>query len=245
MRYAVLGDIHGNLHAFQAVLEDARAAGVDRVLCVGDVVGYGAQPAECMQIMRELKPLIVGGNHDWGVAGRVSIQYFNADARDSVEWTRDQLSEQEIAELNALDLVAISDDVTIVHSTLFAPEEFDYMQTLFDVQLSFKHLQTSICFCGHSHVPVMLLDGASVECFLAPELTLIEGQRAIINVGSVGQPRDLDPRACYFLYDSELRKVTMRRIEYDVHATSDSILSAGLPITNARRLVLGRCARLR
>ncbi len=132
------------------------------------------------------------------------------------------------------------DDVTIVHSTLFAPEEFDYMQTLFDVQLSFKHLQTGICFCGHSHVPVMLLNGESVDCFLAPELVLKEGQRAIINVGSVGQPRDLDPRACYVLYDTERRRATMHRVEYDVHAASDSILQAGLPITNARRLVLGR-----
>jgi len=238
--YAVLGDIHANLHALNAVLKEVRDAGVDRVLCVGDVVGYGAHPAECMQAVRELDALSVGGNHDWAVAGKVSIQYFNADARDSVEWTRERLSDDEIKELTATDLLAILDDVTIVHSTLFAPEEFDYMQTLFDVQLSFKHLQTGICFCGHSHVPVMLLNGETVECFLAPDLTLEEGQRAIINVGSVGQPRDLDPRACYVLYDTELRKVTMRRVEYDVHAASESILQAGLPITNARRLVLGR-----
>jgi len=238
--YAILGDIHGNLHALRAVLEEVEDAGADRVLCVGDVVGYGAHPGECMQAVRELNALTVGGNHDWAVAGKVSIQYFNADARDSVEWTRERLSEDEIKELTATDLLAILDDVTLVHSTLFAPEEFDYMQTLFDVQLSFKHLRTGICFCGHSHVPVMLLNGESVECFLTPELTLEEGQRAIINVGSVGQPRDLDPRACYVLYDTELRKVTMRRIEYDVHAATESILQAGLPITNARRLVLGR-----
>jgi predicted phosphodiesterase len=238
--YAIIGDIHGNLHALSAVLKEVRQAGVDRVLCVGDLVGYGAHPAECMQLVREMQMLTVGGNHDWAVAGKVSIQYFNADARDSVEWTREHLCEEEIKELTATDLVAITEDVTLVHSTLFAPEEFDYMQTLFDVQLSFKHLQTGICFCGHSHVPVMLLNGESVECFLTPELELSNGQQAIVNVGSVGQPRDLDPRACYVLYDSALRKVTMRRAEYDVHAASESILQAGLPITNARRLVLGR-----
>jgi len=238
--YAVLGDIHGNRQALVAVLKDAEEAGVDRVLNVGDVVGYGAEPAECMEIMRERDAVSVCGNHDWAVGGKVSIQYFNADARDSVEWTREALSAEQIEELKAAELVAVIEEVTLVHSTLFAPEEFDYMQTLFDVQLSFKHLETGICFCGHSHVPVMLLNGVSVECFLAPELELEQGQRAIVNVGSVGQPRDLDPRACYFLYDSDRRKVTMRRVEYDVHAASASILKAGLPITNARRLVLGR-----
>jgi len=211
--YAVLGDIHGNRQALVAVLKDAEEAGVDRVLNVGDVVGYGAEPAECMEIMRERDAVSVCGNHDWAVGGKVSIQYFNADARDSVEWTREALSAEQIEELKAAELVAVIEEVTLVHSTLFAPEEFDYMQTLFDVQLSFKHLETGICFCG---------------------------QRAIVNVGSVGQPRDLDPRACYFLYDSDRRKVTMRRVEYDVHAASASILKAGLPITNARRLVLGR-----
>lgn len=240
MLYAVIGDVHGNLHALKAVLDDIAATGVEQVLCVGDIVGYGAHPAQCMEAMRELSAVTVGGNHDWGVADKVSIQYFNADARDSVDWTRQNLSDADIEELKATTLTALVEDVTLVHSTLFAPEEFDYMQTAFDVQLSFKHLETGICFCGHSHVPVMLLNGASVECFLTPELELAKGQRAIVNVGSVGQPRDLDPRASYALYDAEHRKVIMRRVEYDVHGAADSILKAGLPITNARRLVLGR-----
>ncbi|MFW6189417.1 MAG: metallophosphoesterase family protein [Planctomycetota bacterium] len=240
MLYAVLGDIHANLHALDAVLEDVECAGADRVVCVGDVVGYGAYPEECLERVREREMLIVGGNHDWAVAGKVPIRYFNADARDAVEWTRDHLDQPQLERLGEADLTITVDDFTLFHSTLFAPEEFDYLQTMFDIRLCFKHLQTRLGFCGHSHVPVMLVENEEIDCLLTPELELRPDRRAIINVGSVGQPRDFDPRASYVLYDDQEQRVYLRRVEYDLHSASESILQAGLPITNARRLILGR-----
>jgi diadenosine tetraphosphatase ApaH/serine/threonine PP2A family protein phosphatase len=238
--YAVLGDIHANLHALEAVLDDIDEAGADRVLCVGDVVGYGAYPEECVEMLQDLDPLLVAGNHDWAVIGKIGVDYFNADARDSIEWTREQLDDGQLGYLRNKELVASVDGITLVHSTVFSPEYFDYMQTLYDVRLAFDHLQTRMCYCGHSHVPVMFRDTQPVDCFLVPEFDLDPDERIIINVGSVGQPRDLDPRACYVLHDSEEERIYMRRVEYDIHTASESIVAAGLPSTNAARLVLGR-----
>jgi len=238
--YAVLGDIHGNLHAFDAVVGDIDEAGADRVLCVGDVVGYGAYPRECIEMVTEIDALSVAGNHDWAAIGKVSVDYFNADARDSIRWTREQLNDGDVEFLTQKELLLTLDEITLTHSTPFSPEYFDYMQTLYDVQLAFDHLTTRICFCGHSHVPAMFVDSDPIGFFLKPEHRILPEQRMIVNVGSVGQPRDLDPRACYVLYDSDEQKVYMRRVEYDIHSASESIAQAGLPATNAARLVLGR-----
>jgi predicted phosphodiesterase len=238
--YAVLADIHGNLHALNAVLDDIQSQGADEIVCLGDIVGYGAYPKQCTEVVRDLCPVTVAGNHDWGVVGKVDIEYFNADARDSVEWTREQVAGQHVEYLRNLGLLKVLDDLTIVHSSLFAPEYFDYIQTLYDVQLNFKHLGTAIGFVGHSHVPVMFLDTDPVDCFLEQEFCLPPGKRALVNVGSVGQPRDLIPLASYALYDSGARKVRMQRVEYDVQAAAQDIINAGLPTTNAARLILGR-----
>jgi diadenosine tetraphosphatase ApaH/serine/threonine PP2A family protein phosphatase len=240
VRYAVLGDIHGNLEALRSVLTDAEAQGATEVLCVGDVVGYGASPAECLRLVRERARLVVAGNHDWATVGKISVDYFNADARDSVEWTRSQLGADGFEYLDGLPLTAALDEVTLVHSTPFSAEYFDYIQTRYDVELAFDHLETQLCFVGHSHVPVMFLDTEPVDYFLMPELQLEPDRRAIVNVGSVGQPRDLDPRACYCIYDTEEQKVSVRRVDYDLHAASSRMAAAGLPSTNAARIVLGR-----
>ncbi len=239
MLYAVLGDIHGNKHALDAVLEEVEAVGADEVVCTGDIVGYGAYPAECVRTMQSLDSLVVAGNHDWATLGKIGIDYFNADARDSILWTRRHLGDRELEFLAELPLVATVEDATLVHSTLFSPEYFDYMQTLYDVRLSFDRLDNRVCFCGHSHVPVMFLDTQPVECFLQPDLELGK-EKAIINVGSVGQPRDLDPKAAYVLYDPDEEAVHYRRVEYDVSAASEAIEKAGLPATNAARIKLGR-----
>lgn len=238
--YAVLADIHGNLQALSAVLDDVERTGADKVLCVGDIVGYGAHPKQCLDAMRELSSVTVAGNHDWGAVDKVDIDYFNADARDSIEWTREQLGPDERQYLQGLNLVETLGDLALVHSSFFAPEYFDYIQTVYDVQLNFRHLQMPVGFVGHSHVPAMFATDRPSECFLQEELQLSDGTRAIINVGSVGQPRDLDPRASYALYDVEAHKVTMRRVEYDVQAAFQEILNAGLPTTNAHRLLIGR-----
>ncbi len=240
MRYGVFGDIHGNLEALLCVLADAEEQGAERLLCVGDLVGYGADPSEVIERMRERDALVVAGNHDWAAVDKISVDYFNADARDSIEWTRRNLSSDELDYIRSLELTAAVDGITLVHSSPFSPEYFDYIQTRYDVQLAFDHLDGEICFVGHSHVPVMFVDTDPVDYFLQPELDVPPQNRVIVNVGSVGQPRDLDPRACYVIYDTDERRVYMRRLDYDLHAASERMVAAGLPATNAARIVLGR-----
>ena len=241
MLYGVLGDIHGNLEALQSVLADAREQGVDGYLCSGDIVGYGACPRECLDVVRELDGAVVAGNHDWAVLGRgVNIDYFNADARDSIVWTREVVTQDDLAYLEGLELAVTVDGAAVVHSTPFSPEYFDYIQTLYDVQLAFQHMEERFCFVGHSHVPVIFVDTEPVDYFGKDTFKLPPDRRAIVNIGSVGQPRDLDPRACYALYDSVQMEITLRRVDYDMHRASQRMMAAGLPVTNSTRIVLGR-----
>jgi diadenosine tetraphosphatase ApaH/serine/threonine PP2A family protein phosphatase len=240
LRYLILGDIHGNLQALTQVLEAAGSHGYDRVLCSGDVVGYGANPRECLEVVREAGATVVAGNHDFAAVGLVDIDFFNADARDSIQWTRERLTDEDLDYLRNLPFVQTDDGVTICHSSPFSPEYFDYIQTLYDVRLAFDHLETRIGFVGHSHVPVMFMDGDPASYFLRPELDVPEEGGVIVNVGSVGQPRDLDPRACYAIYDTDQAKVYLHRVEYDLHAASALMVTEGLPTSNAARIVLGR-----
>lgn len=240
MLYGVIADIHGNLEAFETVLAELHKADIDRLICAGDVVGYAAHPSKCIEIIRERADAVVAGNHDWAVAGKMDTSYFNSDARDAVDWTRSRLSEEEISWLANLPLTEQIDGISLVHSTLYNPEYFDYIQTLYQAELCFSRQETSISFVGHSHVPVIFREADPVEYFLRERYELEEGDRCIVNVGSVGQPRDSDPRASYVLYDSEKREVQMFRISYDISATTEAILDADLPITNAHRLRYGR-----
>ncbi len=241
MLYGVIADIHGNFEALTAVLDQVAAADPDQLICVGDLVGYGASPAECVRTVRELEPVVVAGNHDWAAVGKLSTAYFNADARDSIDWTVRRLSSDDLDYLRRLELVQVTGDVTVVHSSPSFPDYFDYLQTLYDVRLAFGHMNTKVCFVGHSHVPVMFKDSTPIKYFTNEDVFKIpDDNRAIINVGSVGQPRDLDPRACYVLYDSDEHVVSMHRLEYDVRAAAERMLDAGLPATNAARIMVGR-----
>jgi len=240
VRYAVLADIHANLQALEAVCADVRRAGAERMLCLGDIVGYGADPRECLQMVRDLNATIVAGNHDWATVGRLNVDYFNSDARDSVHWTRSVLSTDEVAFLKNLDLINVLDGVTLVHGSPFSPDCFEYIQTNYDVEVAFEHLATPLCFVGHSHVPVIFEHTDPVDYFVRDEYEVPDDRQVIVNVGSVGQPRDLDPRASYVVYDDRERTVTTRRVEYDVSTASSRIVEAGLPSTNSVRIVLGR-----
>jgi len=217
-----------------------KAEGVDTIVCVGDIVGYGANPRECVHVIRERGCSVVAGNHDFGAVGRVDLSYFNADARDAIQWTREQLAEDECAYLAELPLTVRFDSVCLVHSTPYVPEEFSYIQTLYDASLAFSRLEQNIAFVGHSHVPLIFVNSDPVDYFMVGEFDIPPGAKVMVNVGSVGQPRDLDPRASYVLWDTDLERLSMRRVKYDVKATADRILAAGLPETNARRLFWGR-----
>ena len=241
MRYGIYSDIHGNLEAFQAVLATLKEEKVDQYICVGDIVGYGANPKECIQLVLEHNSIIVAGNHDYAVAEKLNIDFFNRYAKAAVLWTREQLSDNEKNFLANLDLVQYIEDVlTVVHGTLNFPEMFDYIQTSYDAHLSLELLETPVCFFGHSHVPVSFFQGQTVSFSMDEEIIIDKDRKTLVNVGSVGQPRDENPLPCCAVYDEEIGKVWLYRVEYDIDTAIDKIIKAGLPEILGERLRYGR-----
>ena len=240
MRYAILSDIHGNLDALESVLADSEEQSIDQYICLGDVVGYGPEPAECLYTLQKHGATIVAGNHDFAVAQKMNIDTFNLLAKTATLWTRAALDQKDIDYLANLPLVVEFDDFEIVHGTLYSPELFDYVQTSYDAHLAMQRMQRPLCFIGHSHIPVAFTEGDFISYSLDPLLTIDPDGHVIVNVGSVGQPRDRDPRSCYAIYDDAPRTVELRRVEYDVNAVVDKICQAGLPEPLGERLRVGR-----
>ncbi len=244
MKTGILGDIHANIEALEAVLSSFAKEGVDQVFSVGDLVGYGADPVPVIERLRADGVRIVLGNHDAAaIETLVDLAYFNVFARTAALWTRKVLEEEHKEFLRSLPLVLESDDFVIVHGSLDRPEEFNYIQTTRDAESSLGCLEKHVCFVGHSHIPVGFLsqksDPSRVEYTFDNEIDVSRYDRALINVGSVGQPRDEDPRAVAAIYDSNRRVVTLRRIPYDVDRAAGKILAAGLPRVLAERLRFG------
>jgi diadenosine tetraphosphatase ApaH/serine/threonine PP2A family protein phosphatase len=242
LRYAILGDIHGNLEALQSVLDSCKLESVDRFVCVGDIVGYGADPEKCVAIVREINPIIVCGNHDWGCTGLVDLDYFHTAARESIEWTRYFISSETLLYLRGLPLIVQNKNFIIVHSTLDVPEEFDYMINAKIAEQSFVFMDVPLCFVGHIHIPIVFqkLDQGAVDYCYDWRIEVSQDIKQIISVGSVGQPRDGDPRACYVIYDEEKGIVEIKRVEYDIESTQKKICNAGLHPILATRLAEGR-----
>lgn len=241
MRYAILSDIHGNLEALRAVLADA-ADRADAILCLGDVVGYGADPDPCIELVAARCRVVVAGNHEYAVAARLDLEWFNPDARAAAEWTRARLDDDACAWLAALPLVGEVGDATLVHASPGHPEDWDYLLEAEDGYAAFPAFATRLCFVGHSHVPAVWAQGSWGREHEkgAAEIVIEAGCRYIVNVGSVGQPRDRDARAAYVVWDIEGRRVTLRRVPYDVARARQKILDAGLPRFLADRLADGR-----
>jgi diadenosine tetraphosphatase ApaH/serine/threonine PP2A family protein phosphatase len=240
VKYAILSDIHANLEALRAVLDDADAR-ADGVLCLGDTVGYGADPEACVELLASRARAIVAGNHEWGVAERLDLAWFNRWARAAAEWTRERLDDDHRAWLAALPLSLEVGDATLVHAAPGQPDEWDYLVTPEDGWGAFADFATRWCFVGHSHVPgAWSLGSSGPDHDPRPETVLSErGRRYIVNVGSVGQPRDRDPRAAYALWDVEAGRVDIRRVVYDVAEARRKIEAAGLPRFLADRLAAG------
>ena len=215
------------------------------MLCLGDLVGYGAEPGACVDTIAERAVAMVGGNHEHGAAGLMSLDWFNAAARAAALWTRQQLSPATLAWLGSRPLSARVDDATLVHASPQRPEEWDYLLSAEDGFEAFGAFDTRVCFVGHSHRPAVWSLGSSGPDhegrFAAwpVEVPLLDGRRYVINVGSVGQPRDRDPRAAYAIWDLEARRVSIRRVVYDHRAAATRILAAGLPRILADRLASG------
>ena len=239
-KYAVLGDIHGNWEAFTAVLEDADKNGVTHYVCVGDVVGYNANPAECLEKVAELKCVTVRGNHDHYCSHDECLEDFHPLAANVVDWTRRQLTETQVTTLRDLKVEQITGGFTLVHSTLDEPSKWGYVFDPLEADACLNYQKTGVCFHGHTHVPVVYEKQSKVTRAHYQKLELKTGTKYFINVGSVGQPRDGDPRASYAVYDVKGRTVELRRIPYDIEKTQDKIRKAGLPERLAKRLEIGK-----
>lgn len=237
---AILGDIHANIDALNVVLDDCRKEGVTDFLCTGDVVGYNAAPSECMKVIRELGCPVVKGNHDHYVSSDQNLDDFHPNAAAVVRWTREQLDAEEIDWLYNLPFVVTQMGITLVHSTMDNPETFGYVFDHFQAEANFICQKTPLCFHGHTHVPMIYEKQVAGVYRIDPQdFKLPIGRKYFINVGSVGQPRDRDPRATYVIYDFLARTVKFRRLEYDVEAAQERIRLAGLPSRLAERLAVG------
>ncbi len=244
MRIMVFSDVHGNLTALEAVL--AHAGPVDAYWCLGDLVGYGPDPEACVQRVRSLPNLVcLQGNHDAGVLGILDEEWFNPEARYSLLWTRKQLSEESLAFLRELEPLQVLPewDVTLVHGSLLLPLE-EYLTTPERAQLSLERLTTSWGCFGHTHVASLFTWNADdrVELLVprGEEVAYPIAPRTLVNPGSVGQPRDGDPRASYAIYDTETQIWTWYRVPYDITQVQRRIREAGLPLRHAMRLAYGR-----
>lgn len=240
MKYAILGDIHANLEALTKVLDDARSQGVTRYACVGDIVGYNANPVECLDMVRELNCACVRGNHDHYCSHPENLNGFHPLAADVVSWTRKQLTEEQQNFLRNLRYVSSVETFTIVHSTLDMPEMWGYVFDRLEAEANFNYQSTTLCFYGHTHVPLAFEKTDTIRFGLYTKIKVGLGKKYLINVGSVGQPRDGDPRAAYVVFDMVNNVVELRRVPYEIERTQKKILDAGLPGRIAARLALGR-----
>jgi len=240
MKYAIFGDIHANLEAFLAVLEDAEDQGCTDHVCVGDIVGYASDPSECLRIVRDLDCPVVKGNHDEEAVLTTSLEGLNPLAKFAMEWTREQLNEDEREYLKNLKLVRQVRDFTIVHATLDTPGSWTYVTNKFDAMASFSYQFTQLCFYGHTHTPRIYVKGDSVDAMEDTTVNLEMGRKYFINVGCRGQTRDGDWRCSYAIYDVYNQEVSIRRLRYDIQKAQDKIIDAGLPEMLAHRLALGK-----
>ncbi len=241
MRFAIFGDIHANLHALQTVMDDSKEQSCTHYVCMGDVVGYNAFPRECLDLVRSLECPVVKGNHDEQASMFGFQEGFNALAEEAMNWTRNQLSEEDKEWLRTLRLQRQVRDFTIVHATLDTPHKWGYVFNQLDAAASFSYQHTSLCFIGHTHSPKAYLRDGSVRTIPLDEvLQLQPGKKYLVNVGSVGQPRDGDWRSAYCVYDTAKNEITLRRLPYDLPAAQKAILDAGLPAKLAERLAVGR-----
>jgi predicted phosphodiesterase len=240
MRLAIFGDIHANLEALNAMLADAQAQGVTDYVCLGDIVGYAANPHECVEIVRGLGCPVVKGNHDEQASVTEDLVGFNPLAEEAINWTRKQLTEEDKDWLRNLKMVRQVRDFTIVHATLDTPTKWGYVFNQLDAEASFTYQHTQLCFYGHTHAPRAYVRDGSVRSQALDKLVLEPGKKYFVNVGSVGQPRDGDWHAAYCIYTPAEQRVDLRRIEYDIWSAQDKIVAAGLPQRLADRLALGK-----
>ncbi|MDB4419038.1 metallophosphatase family protein [bacterium] len=239
MRIALFGDIHANLEALNAVLADAEEQGCTTHICMGDVVGYNADPVACLEKIQAADWPVVKGNHDDVASNLDTLENMNPVASAALQWTRDQLNDDQKEWLRNLRMVRQIEDFTVVHATLDQPQAWNYVTNKFDAMSNFSYQFTNLCFHGHTHVPRIFVRESRVTDLPAEQVIIEPGKKYFVNTGSVGQPRDGDWRACYVIYDLPTGSISFRRVEYDIETTQKKIRDAGLPEMLAERLATG------
>ena len=262
-RYAILSDIHSNLEALTTVLEKCRELGITEYISLGDVVGYNANPNECLNLVRQLNIVArVRGNHDdYAVRGDISESGFNPNAKRAVAWTREQIDEDGRRYLDEAKYEEMFLNATLVHATLDTPSNWGYILDQFHAEDNFSYQRSNLCFCGHSHVPVAFVKKQLTspgerpieminawsgefddEDVTRPEVITVEyrkNNKYLFNVGSIGQPRNGDPRASFAIWDTDQMTMSRYLLPYDIKTTQQKILDAGLPARLAERLEYG------
>jgi diadenosine tetraphosphatase ApaH/serine/threonine PP2A family protein phosphatase len=242
MKRAILSDVHGNLEALEAVLEDLRDAGAGEIWSLGDAVGYGPDPERCVEILREEAVVNLMGNHDAAVVNLTPVEPFNINARRAVEWTRSVVSPATVRLLEGLPYTERRGEAFLVHASPRKPEAWDYIMSVTEAEECFAHFEGQICFVGHTHVPFFaVLEGEKGSRLIHRKTAkLRDDTRYLINAGSVGQPRDLDPRASYVMFDAEEGRAEIRRVAYPLERTQDKMREHDLPSFLVDRLAEGR-----
>lgn len=220
-------------------MADIRSASVDRRICLGDIVGYGAEPVACVETVSGAAIDTVLGNHDSAALGETPLDYFNPYAKAAAIWTADELDDTSRSFLRGLPLTRDYDDFTIVHATLERPRDWGYIMDQFSALQCFARLNKRLCFIGHSHVPLVFIEKEGLDYLPPTDIQCRDDSRYIVNIGSVGQPRDGDPRASYVIYDDAERNIEFRRVAYDIAEAQRKIIDAGLPAFLAQRLETG------
>lgn len=229
MKYAVLGDIHANLEALVAVLKDARDQGCTHYACVGDIVGYNANPKECLDIVRDMGMPCVKGNHDEYCSTDNAVEILNPRAAAAISWTRQQLGEADKQWLRDLKYIRLVASFSMVHATLDSPQRWGYVFEKLGAAASFTYQNTPVCFFGHTHLPVAFIRDSLVRGCTYSKFKVEPGRKYFVNVGSVGEPRDGNPKGAYVIYDMDEGSIELRRIAYDIDTVEAKVRAAGLP----------------
>ncbi len=246
MRIAVVADVHGNLEALNVVLDDLKKSSPDTVISLGDVVGYGANPQECCELLMEIVNVNIMGNHDAAVMGVLDTEYFNDEARYAVQWTKDQLSSASISWLGSSPHTFSDNNMLFSHGSPVNPRDFDYVVSTGDIEAvfyTFKDIH-SLFFVGHSHRRFSASKSLSGNDYypvgdISDVIKINKKRQYLFSVGSIGQPRDMDSTTSYGMLDTDKRIYSVKRLNYDIRTASEKIIKAGLPRWLAYRLMIG------
>jgi diadenosine tetraphosphatase ApaH/serine/threonine PP2A family protein phosphatase len=242
MRYIIFSDLHGNLEALHQFQKEIETIGYDKLVCLGDIVGYGADPNLCIEWIREKVNFTIAGNHDWAAVEKTDITNFNSYAYKSCLWTQKELTAGNKSFLRSLPLEHEEGGVYWVHASPFEPDAWHYVTSKVGAKRYFRHFEAPLCFVGHSHHPLILEQTADGEVndYVADFWNIELENRYIFNVGSLGQPRDGNPDPSFMVYDSNNKTVQVHRFKYDLNSAQEKILEQGLPFYLAERLAKGR-----